>query len=110
MNMAQHQPRPTALDSYDLEEVQAPLGARKAMIKATRITIHGQNVHLRALEPTVRVGDVEVLYPRIQPDERTIVGYLTATPAEGARIQLQYRGEDPIHVAEPFTSKKLKRR
>jgi hypothetical protein len=108
--MEVHSHAPTTLDSYDLEEVEVPLGERKAMIKATRITIHGQNVFLRALEPIVRIADVEVLYPRIQPDERTIVGYLTKTPPEGARIELQYRGQDPIHVAEPFTNKKLKRR
>jgi hypothetical protein len=108
--MAEHPHRPTTLDSYDLEEVVVPLGGRKAMIKATRITIHGQNVFLRALEPMVRIADVEVLYARIQPDERTIVGYLMTTPPEGARIQLEYRGQEPIHVAEPFTNKKLKRR
>jgi hypothetical protein len=108
--VAEHSHRPTTLDSYDLEEVEVPLGDRKAMIKATRITIHGQNVFLRALEPILRIADVEVLYPRIQPDERTIVGYLTTTPPEGARIELQYRGQEPIHVAEPFTNKKLKRR
>lgn len=33
---------------------------------------------MRALEPIVRVGDTTVLYPRIEPDERTIVGYLTS--------------------------------
>ncbi|HEV2140835.1 MAG TPA: hypothetical protein VGT01_06545 [Candidatus Dormibacteraeota bacterium] len=113
--MAEHRsPRPTTLDSYDLEEVEVPLGQGKAqgkeMTRATRITIHGKNIFLRALEPTVTVGGIEVLYPRIDPDERTITGYLVSTPPEGAHIQLVYRGQEPVHMTTPFTAKKLKRR
>jgi|GEM_PF-6287228 len=107
--MSEHRPRPTTLDSYELEEVEVPLGERKKMVKATRITIHGQNIFMRALEPIVHVGNVEVLYPRIQPDERTIIGYLRTAPPEGARIQLEYRGQEPIHLPDAFTMKKLKR-
>lgn len=109
--MAEHRsPRPTTLDSYDLEEVEVPLGQGRAMTRATRITIHGKNIFLRALEPTVRVGSIEVLYPRIEPDEKTITGYLVSTPPEGAHIQLVYRGQEPVHMTTPFTAKKLKRR
>ncbi len=86
-----------------------PFGKDNATVKAMRITIHGENIFMRAPEPTVRIGDVEVLYPRIQLDERSIVGYLTETPPEGAHIQLEYRGEEPIPASEPFTVKKLKR-
>jgi hypothetical protein len=107
--MAEHRPRKTRLDSYDLEEVEVPLGEHKAMIRATRITISGQNIFMRALEPIVRVGNVEVLYPRIQPDERTIVGYLTTAPPEGSHISLEYRGEAPTQMTDKFTIKKLKR-
>jgi hypothetical protein len=107
--MAEHRQLPTTLDSYELEEVEAPLGEGNERVRATRITIHGENIFMRALEPVVRVGDVEVLYPRIQPDERTIVGYLTSAPPEGAQIQLEYRGQQPIKLAEPFTMKKVKR-
>ncbi len=107
--MADHPPRPTTLDSYDLEEVDVPFGERDAPVRATRITIHGTNIFMRALEPIVRVGDVQVLYPRIQPDEKTIVGYLTTTPPEGARIELAYRGQGSVAAAEPFTIKKLRR-
>jgi hypothetical protein len=103
-------PRSTTLDSYELEEVDLPLGADKAIIRATRITIHGKNIFLRALEPVVRVGEIEALYPRIQSDERTITGYLVTRPPEGAHIQLIYRGQAPVHLIEPFTVKKLKRR
>jgi hypothetical protein len=106
--MSQRRERHTTLDSYDLDEVEVPLGEGKVEIKTIQITIHGQNIFMRALEPIVRVGNVEVLYPRIQPDERTIVGYLTKTPPEGARIELEYRGQEPIRVAEPFTMKRLK--
>lgn len=108
--MAEHRQLPTALDSYELEDVEAPLGEGRQIVKATKITIHGRNVFLRALEPTIRIGDVEVLYPSIELDERTIVGYLTAVPPEGAAIQLEYRGEQPIRLAEPFTMRKIKGR
>jgi hypothetical protein len=108
--MAEHRQMPTTLDSYDLDEVELPLGEDRRVVKATRITIQGKNIFLRALEPTIRIGEVEVLYPRIQPDERTIVGYLTTSPPEGAQIQLEYRGQEPIRLAEPFTMKKLEGR
>ncbi|HKW06821.1 MAG TPA: hypothetical protein VJS19_04555 [Candidatus Dormibacteraeota bacterium] len=108
--MADHAPRPTTLDSYDLEEVEVSFDERKPPVRATRITIHGKNIFLRALEPVVRVGDVEVLYPRIQSDEQTIVGYLTRTPPEGARIELAYRGQESVAAAEAFTIKKLRPR
>lgn len=101
--------RRTTLDSYDLDEVEVPIGKNKEMVKATRIRIHGENIFLRALEPTVRVGNVEALFTEIQLDERSIVGYLTSTPPEGARIQLEYQGEEPIPATERFTIKKLKR-
>jgi hypothetical protein len=107
--LAEHHVRRTTLDSYDLDEVEVPIGKDKAMVKATRITIHGENIFMRALEPTVRVGELEVLYPEIQLDERSIVGYLTTIPPEGARIQLEYHGEEPIPAADTFTIKKLKR-
>ncbi len=106
--MAEHPARPTTLDSYELEEVEVPLGDRNAMVRATRITIHGQNIFMRALEPIVRVGNVEVIYPRIQPDEKTIIGYMTTTPPEGAHIELEYRGQEPVRLPDPFTIKKLK--
>lgn len=101
--------RPTTLDSYDLDEVIVTLGERHTPVRATRITIHGTNIFMRALEPVVRVGDVEVLYPRIQPDERSIIGYLTTTPPEGARIEMAYRGQGSVAASETFTIKKLKR-
>jgi len=106
--MAEHRQLPPALDSYDLEEVEAPLGEGKRMVKATKVTIHGRNIFQRALEPIVRIGDVEVLHPRIEPDEQTIVGYLTTVPADGTQIQLEYRGQEPVKLAEAFTMKKVK--
>jgi hypothetical protein len=108
--MAEHRQLSTTLDSYELEEVEAPLGEHNAIVRATQITIHGKNIFMRALEPLVHVGDVEVLYPRIQPDEQSIVGYLTTTPPEGALIQLEYRGERPIQLDEPFSMTRVKAR
>ena len=108
--MSEHRPRRTTLESYDLEEVEVPLGDAGQNIRAIKITIHGENIFLRALEPTVRIGDTEVLHPRIEPDERTIVGYLTDQPQEGAAIQLEYRGQEPVVLPERFTMSKLGRR
>ena len=107
--MSEHPLRTTALESYELEEVEVPIGESKRTVRAVRITIHGTNIFLRALEPVVRIGDTEVLYPRIQPDEQTIVGYVTDQPQDGAAITLEYPGQAPIAVPERFTMSKLRR-
>jgi hypothetical protein len=106
---SEHPPRPTALESYELDEVELPIGEAKQMVRAIRITIHGRNIFLRAVEPVVRIGDTEILYPRIQPDERTIIGYVTGQPQEGATITLEYPGQEPVAVPERFTGSKLRR-
>jgi hypothetical protein len=107
--VSEHRQLPTTLESYELEEVEVPIGESRRPIRAIRITIRGRNIFMRALEPIVRVGDTAVLYPRIQPDEQTIVGYLTSEPPEGAAITLQYRGQDPVALPEPFTMARLRR-
>jgi len=107
--VSEHLPRTTALASYELDEVDAPIGEAKRTVRALRITIRGQNIYLRALEPIVRIGDTKILYPRIQPDEQTIIGYLTDQPQEGAAITLEYPGQAPVAVPERFTISKLRR-
>ena len=105
--MSEHPPRTTALQSYELDEVEVPIGEAKQTVRAIRITIHGQYIFLRALEPIVRIGDTEILYPRIEPDEQTITGYITDQPPEGAAITLEYPGLVPVAVPERFTMSKL---
>lgn len=107
--MSEHPPRPTTLESYELEEVEVPIGEGQRPVRAIKISIHGKNIFLRALEPIVRIGDMDVLYPRIEPDEQTIVGYVTDQPQEGSTITLEYRGQAPIAVPEPFKMAKLRR-
>jgi len=105
--VSDYPPRTTALQSYELDEVEVPIGEAKQTVRAIRITIHGQNIFLRAPEPIVRIGDTEILYPRIEPDEQTIRGYITDQPPEGAVITLEYPGLVPVAVPERFTMAKL---
>jgi hypothetical protein len=102
-------PSRTTLQSFELDEVEVPIGEAQSAVRAIKVTIRGQNIFLRALEPIVRIGDTEVLYPTIQPDEQTIIGYVTAPPQEGAAITLEYPGEQPATLPERFTMAKLKR-
>lgn len=44
----------------------------------------------------MRIRDTSVLYPRIQPDEQTIIGYPTDQPQEGAAITLEHPGQAPV--------------
>ena len=106
--VSEHPMRATALESYELDQVDVPIGEAKRTVRAIKITIHGENIFLRALEPIVRIGGIEVLYPRIQPDEQTIIGYVTDQPHEGATITLEYPGQAPVAVPEPFTMSKLR--
>lgn len=107
--MSEHPLRATALVSYELDEVDVPIGEARRTVHAMRITIHGKNIFLRAVEPIVRIGDTEVLYPRIQADEQTITGFVTGQPHEGAAITLEYPGQAPVAVPERFTISKLQR-
>ena len=107
--MSEHSLRTTTLESYDLHEVEVPIGEGKRNVRAVKITIHGRNIFMRALEPILRVGDTEILYPRIQPDEQTIIGYLTGQTQEGVAITLEYPGQAPVAVPERFTISKLRR-
>lgn len=108
--MSDHPPRPTRLDSYELEEVEVPIGEGRRSIRAIKITIHGKNIFLRAEEPIVRIGETDVLYPRIEPDEQTVVGYVTGQPQEGATITMEYLGLPPVALPERFTMAKLEPR
>jgi hypothetical protein len=108
--MAQHKQLFPELDSYDLQEVYAPVGPERKTVKAVQITLHGKNLVMRALEPVVRIGDVQARYPMIQPDERRIVGFLTDLPKERSPITLEYGGRAVAWMREPFTLQKLKRR
>lgn len=107
--MVEHKRWPIELDSYDLEEVYARLGGAKEPAKVVRITIHGQNIIMRALEPVVRIGEVLVQYPEIALNERSIRGFLTQMPREGSPIRLEYEGRTVAEVKEHFTQRKLKR-
>jgi hypothetical protein len=107
--MAEHRQLPTELDSYELREVYAPLGPEGETVKALRITIHGRNIFMRALEPAVRVGNVEVQYPEIQVGERSIAGFLPRMPPEGSEIVLEYDGEPVARLRERFNPERLRR-
>lgn len=112
------------LNSYDLEEIEITNDSGEKL-KSLQITIHGNNIFHRALEPLVKVGNVTVSYPEIQLDEKTIIGNLEQTPAEGSEISIQYGGKETTTATdadtdaaqesglakailpEPFTIKKL---
>jgi hypothetical protein len=121
--MNNHRRLPLTLDSYELNEVDVRLGDARDISKVVRITIHGKNIFMRALEPIIKIGDVFVEYPEIQPDEQTVTGFLTKLPKEGSSITMAYgsqttkstddrmegAGELAALLDEPFTIQKLKR-
>jgi hypothetical protein len=114
------------LHSYDLEEIEIANDSGETS-KSLQLTIHGNNLFHRALEPIVKVGNVTVSYPEIQLDEKTIIGNLEQIPAEGSEISIEYdtketttatdadtdaapgSGVAKAILPEPFTIKKLKK-
>jgi hypothetical protein len=128
--MVEHRQFTPTLDSYELDEKRLALAEGAETHKVIQITIHGKNLIMRALEPTIRIGNVTVQYPKIHPDERTVSGYLTEIPEEGSSIVLEYGNplrtrveatesaatesipefRGPVAtLKEPFTLKKLNR-
>lgn len=130
--MVEHKEFTPTLDSYELDENHLALANRAEKSKVIHITIHGKNLIMRALEPTIRIGNVIVRYSKIHPDERTISGYITEIPEEGSSIVLEYGNPLNTHdvaaadsaaaeskpefsrvpvatLKEPFTLKKLNR-
>jgi hypothetical protein len=105
----EHKRLPLTLDSYELDEVYAPIGKEGERVKVIRIIVHGTNLIIRALEPELRVGRSVVLYPEIHVDERTITGFLTETPKDGSPVVLRYQGQTVARLAEPFKGTKLRR-
>jgi len=105
----EHRQLPLELDSYELEEVYAPWSTAEEPATVIRITLHGKNILVRALEPTVKIGDVLVQYPDIASDERRIIGFLVDTPKEGSPITLEFGGKHASGLDQTFTLRKLKR-
>jgi len=104
-----HKEMPLVLETYELDEVYIPWGRDKKIAKVIRITIHGKNIFQRALEPIIKVGDDIVQFPEIQPDEQTIIGYLTKIPKEGAPITFGYGEKPQVQMKELFKSSKIRK-
>ena len=105
----EHRKMPLVLESYELEEVHVPWGPEGKLTKVVRITLHGKNIFMRALEPIVRVGDIVVQYPEIQPDEQRIIGYLKEIPEDGAPITIGYGKQPQVRMKERFKTSKIKK-
>jgi len=102
----------STLESYSLErpdETDPRAVAAKAagVPDPIKIIIKGQAFFIRAVDPTIMIGELELKDFEILSDLETIIGYLYETPTEGAIITLDYGAGVPAEMPEPFTITKL---
>lgn len=62
----------------------------------TRVTLSGTEFVQRALEPYVRVGDVESAFVEITEDGTTAKAYFDRPLGEGETVEFGYGAEDPL--------------
>ena len=59
---------------------------------------------MRAIEPEILVGELAAQRVEVARDQRSIRGYLRATPKEGARIVVRYGDSQEGILAESFSA------
>jgi hypothetical protein len=104
------------LDSYSID-VSPPRdeGFRLDAVSQTptptptpiRITLRGIGFKVRAIDPKIMIGSVELKDYEIMSDESTIVGYLHEVPKEDAVISIGYGGGVRVELLERFSMNKL---
>lgn len=82
---------PPVIESFELEK-SPPLPAEAPGFPQplARVTVRGRNFFIRAVSPTITIGDRKVLDSEILPDEKTILLYLFEPPPQGGKIRVSY--------------------
>ena len=90
------------IESYTLEKLPRQDDASAGEQPIARIILEGSNFFIRAVRPTVKIGDMHVLDHDITPDERKIILYLFERPPEGGRLSIRYGKGLVTTFGEPF--------
>ena len=72
-----------------------------------RITLRGSGFQIRARDPKIMIGDVQLMDYEILSDQTTIVGYLHELPPEGSIISIDYGRAGQAELPERFSLSKF---
>ena len=92
--------------NYELKEVILPPVKGQKARTAIAIRIYGRNFRFVADPLIAYVGDVQVRYLRIAPNERSIEGVLLKDPAKGSFVDVVL-GDDHARHPTPIDLKKI---
>lgn len=92
---------PPILKSYTLEKV-SPSHSPTTNPPIAKVILRGENFFNRAVSPTVKIGEMEILDCEIMPSEQAMVLYLFERPPEGGKITVSYEPEEVGELEEPF--------
>jgi hypothetical protein len=100
------------LESYSLDTSRAEGATLAEAVEAPiqlpiRITLRGRGFTIGAVDPKIRIGNVELKDFEIMSDESTIIGYLHELPEEGAVISIDYGRGIKAELPEVFSLSKL---
>ena len=115
MPIDDEQEYPLLLESYQLAEAKPEeLGltsdtVKKFDVPPLRLTICGQYFNIGAIDPVIKVGDIEVKDFEIQSDQCSIVCYLYEIPKQGSIISVDYGRGYCGKCSEPFSMNQLNR-
>jgi hypothetical protein len=95
------------LSHYLAETVLMPT-PQDEVRKAVRVTVYGDRFPQRALFPELIVGEAQAERVSIAADERSIRGYLTEVPPDGARIVVRYGASQEGTLEQGFQRRELR--
>jgi hypothetical protein len=90
------------LDRWQAEAVLLPEG------KGVRVTVYGDWLPMRAIEPEILVGEARAQRVRIARDMRSVHGYFRDPPPRGSRVLVRYGDSQEGTVAEPFDPARIR--
>jgi hypothetical protein len=75
--------------------------------KPLKLVLCGECFFIRAADPLIKVGDIEVKNFEIKSDKCNIICYLNQVPEEGALISIDYGSGQQATMDEPFSMQNL---
>ena len=91
---------------YEAEMVL--LAIKDARQEILRLTEFGPNFPERAIAPEMLVGEVQAHNVSIARDQKSIRGFFSQLPPEGAPIRVRYGDSQEGGLREPFSARKVR--
>jgi hypothetical protein len=91
---------------YEAEMVLLPV--KDARQEVLRLTVFGSNFPERAIEPEMFAVEVQAHNVSIARDQKSIRGFFSQLPPEGAPIRVRYGDSQEGVLREPFFARRVR--